>query len=324
MALPFAGALIQRHGSRAVVVGGSLPFLAAIALIPNANGPIALFLALLLLGAGSGAADVAMNAQGVVVEKRLGRPIMSSLHGLWSVGAMAGAAAGAAVAATALPIELHFLGAAALSLALLLLATRWFVVGDAGAAGGPGFARPTGAILGLAAITFCAMTSEGAMFDWTGLYLRDELAADEATAALAVSLFAGVMAAGRFVGDALAARFPGPTLARGCALLTLLGVATLLAAPAAPAALVGVAVAGAGLSILIPLAFSAAGRQPGVEPGLAIAAVSTSGYGGFLIGPPTIGFVAEQTSLPFGLGLLLLLMAAIVALARATAPAAPT
>ena len=233
---------------------------------------------------------------------------------------MAGAAVGAAVAATALPIELHFIGAAVLALAGLLLATLGFVNGDAGAAGGPSFARPTGALVGLAAITFCAMTSEGAMFDWTGVYLRGALAAEEATAALAVSLFSGVMAAGRFVGDRLAERYAAPTLARGCALLTALGVALVLAAPATSLALAGVAIAGAGLSILVPLAFSAAGRQPGVEPGLAIAAISTTGYGGFLIGPPTIGFIAEQTSLRLALGILLLLMLAIVALARATSP----
>jgi MFS family permease len=311
-----AGALVAGHGSRTVVIWTALPAAGSLALIGLASDGPTLFAALVVFGAGNSALDVAMNAQGSAVEQRLGRPIMSSLHGLWSLGNMTGAAVGAFLAAAGLSVQLHFLMAAPLLVVALLLAARRLLVGDAGQ-GGAAFAWPRGALLALAVVAFCAVTVEGAMFDWGGVYLRRVLDAPEATAASAASFFSAAMAAGRLGGDQLTARLPAPALARACALLAGLGVAAIVLAPAPPVVFGGLVAVGLGLSVLVPLAFGAAGRSADMPAGAAIAAVATMSYFGFLVGPPTIGLVAEQVTLRGALLLLLALLAVIVLLAPA-------
>jgi len=190
------------------------------------------------------------------------------------------------------------------------------VPGDAGH-GGAGFAWPSGALLALAVVAFCAVTVEGAMFDWGGVYLRRVLAAPEATAAAAAGFFSAAMAAGRLGGDHLTARVRASSLARACALLAALGVASIVAAPAPAAVFGGLVAVGLGLSILVPLAFGGAGRRADMPTGAAIAAVATMGYLGFLVGPPTLGLAAEQVGLRGALALLLALLAVIALLAPA-------
>jgi MFS family permease len=318
MAMLPAGALIARHGSRSVLLWTSLPTCAALALIAAARSGPTLFAALVLWGATGSALDVAMNAQGSAIEGRLGRPIMSSLHGLWSLGNMAGAAAGALVAGLSAPVQLHLPVAAAALLVMLLLVGRRLVVGDEGQHAGAVFARPRGALLALAAIAFCAVTAEGAMFDWSGVYLRRVLAAPEATAAAAASFFSAAMATGRLGGDWLTARLRPAALARACAALAALGIAAIMLAPVPGVVFGGLVAVGFGLSVLVPLAFGAAGRSPDMPAGAAIAAVATMGYLGFLVGPPTIGLAAEQVTLRGAFVLLLLLLGLIALLAPAT------
>src|SRR5262245_8944184 len=312
------GALIHRHGSRTIVLWAVPAACAALGLISLASGAATLFAALVLWGATSSGLDIAMNAQGSAVEERLGRPVMSSLHGLWSVGTMVGAAAGAFVAGLGVSVGAHFLGAAPLILAAALLAARALVAGGEGQQVGSPFARPRGALLALAAIAFCAVTTEGAMFDWSGVYLRRVLGAPEATAAAAVSLLSAAMAVGRLGGDRLTARLGAPTLARATALAASLGVVAIILAPGPPFVFAVLLAAGLGLSVLVPLAFGAAGRSPDTPAGPSIAAVATMGYLGFLIGPPSIGFAAEQVTLRGAFVLLLLLLGLIVRLAPAT------
>ena len=229
---------------------------------------------------------------------------------------MSGAAVGAFLAAAGLSVRLHFLAAGPLLVVALLLAARPLVVGDVGQ-GGAAFAWPRGALLALAVVAFCAVTVEGAMFDWGGVYLRRVLDAPEATAASAASFFSAAMAAGRLGGDQLTARVRAPALARACALLAGLGVAAIVVAPAPPLVFGGLVAVGLGLSVLVPLAFGAAGRSADMPSGAAIAAVATMSYFGFLVGPPTIGLVAEQVTLRGALVLPLALLAVIVLLAPA-------
>jgi MFS family permease len=310
------GALVARHGSRALVVWTALPAAGTLALLGLAVDGPTLFLALVLWGASNSALDVAMNAQGSTLEQRLGRPIMSSLHGLWSLGNMTGAAVGALLAGLAVSVQSHFLAATPLLLVALLLAARPLVAGDEGGAGAA-FAWPRGALLALAVVAFCAVTVEGAMFDWGGVYLRRVLDAPEATAASAASFFSAAMAAGRLSGDLLTARLSAPLLARVCALLAALGVVAIVVAPAAPIVFGGLVAVGLGLSVLVPLAFGAAGRSADMPTGAAIAAVATMSYLGFLLGPPTIGLVAEQVTLRGAFVLLLALLAVVALLAPA-------
>ena len=311
-----AGALIARHGSRAVVRWTAWPAALTLGLLGLAPDGPTLFAALVAWGASTSALDVAMNAQGATIEQRLGRPVMSSLHGFWSLGNMSGAAVGALLAGAGVAVPLHLAAAAPVLLVAFLAAGRPLVPGDVGQ-GGAGFARPRGALLALAAVAFCAVTVEGAMFDWGGVYLRRVLAAPEAIAAAAAGCFSAAMAAGRLGGDHLTARVRASALARACALLAALGVAAIVAAPAPAAVFGGLVAVGLGLSILVPLAFGAAGRSIEMPAGAAIAAVATLGYLGFLVGPPTLGLAAEQVGLRGAVALLLALLAVIALLAPA-------
>ena len=311
------GALIARRGSRLVARWLALPMCIALVCLALATDALTLFAAMVLWGATAAALDVAMNAQGATIEQRRGRPIMSSLHGLWSVGSMSGAVIGAFVAGLGISVRVHFLVAAPLLFVALLLAPQRFTSGDARQDTAVQFAWPRGALLALAAVAFCAVMTEGAMFDWAAVYLRRELSAPEATAALAPSFFSAAMAAGRLGGDQLTARVRAPSVARMCAFVAAVGIGAIIVAPVPPVVFGGLVGVGLGLSVLVPLAFGAAGRSTQMPTGTAIAAVATVGYFGFLVGPPTIGLVAEQVTLRGGFVLLLVLLGLIAVLAPA-------
>jgi MFS family permease len=309
-ALPVAGALVARFGSRPVTRGAALLFCAALPLPLLAPDLPTLLAALALLGTGTGALDVAMNAHAVLVETRYGRPIMSSFHGLFSVGGLAGAAlAGGAMHAGLAPVA--HLTIAALVLGMAALAAWPALLPSApAAADGPLFVLPRGRLIGLGAIAVVSLMAEGAMGDWSAVYLRMDLGATAATAASGFAAFSLAMALGRLTGDRLVARFGRATVLACGALIgaATLGAALLAAKPFA--AVLGFVGMGLGLANVVPIVFGAAGRLPGLAPGIGIAAVSTAGYFGFVAGPPLIGFVAEAGSLGVALGL----VAAVVGL----------
>jgi fucose permease len=312
-----AGALIGRFGSRAVLVGAAVPWAIALALISLASSGPLLFAALVLWGSGAASLDVAMNAQGSAIQEQRGRPILSSLHGLWSVGTMAGGGLSTLMTSLGVSVQSQFVLEAPLLLAAVLAASRAMLPGHLGQAGQM-LARPNRALLALAVVTFCGVTAEGAMYDWSGVYLRRVFIAPEAVAASGAVWLAASMAIGRLIGDGITARFGAPALARACAVLAAAGMFTVIAAPAPPVVFAGLIALGFGLSILVPVAFGAAGRAPGMAPGAAIAAVATVGYFGFLAAPPTIGFVAERLTLRGAFVVLLVLLILIGVLAPAT------
>jgi len=273
-----------------------------------------------LLGATNGALDVSMNAQAVAVEERYGRPIMSSFHAAFSFGGLAGAVLGGLVAARGIAAAPHLLAVALVTGLAAVLAYRALLPAGAdrgGEGGGPAFALPRGAVLGLGAISFCVLVGEGAMADWSAIYLDDTLGTGPGLAAFGYAAFSLTMAIGRLFGDGLAERFGATTLVRACGAISTLGLGTALAIGHPIAALVGFACAGAGFSIVFPLALSAAGSVGTMAPGPALAAVAGAGYFGFLVGPPTIGFAAELFSLGGALYLVVLLSAATFLLAPA-------
>jgi MFS family permease len=317
-----AGALIGRYGSRGMVAVTVIPWSISLCLIGLATNWLMLFGALVLWGASGGSLDVAMNAQGSTIQEQRGRPILSSLHGFWSLGAMAGSGLSALVASLDIPLQSQFLVEAPVVLVSVMGASRAMLrVGRSRT----GFAigRPPRALLALAVVTFCGVTAEGSMFDRSGVYLRRVFDTPEAVAASGPAWVAASMAIGRLVGDSFTTRFGAPALARGCAALAALGMAIVILAPMPTLVFAGVIALGFGLSILVPLAFGAAGRAPGMAPGAAIAAVATVGYFGFLAAPPTIGFIAERLTLRGAFGLLLVLLILIGVLAPATGPKAP-
>jgi fucose permease len=315
-----AGALIASYGSRVVVVLTAVPWTIALALIGLAGSGAMLFVVLVLWGGSAASLDVAMNAQGSDIERQRRRPILSSLHGLWSLGAMAGGGASALLASLNVSLQGQFEIEAPLVLAVVGGASRLMLPGGHGH---HGFAlvRPRRSLLALAVVTFCGVTAEGSMFDWSGVYLRRVFDATEASAASGPVFVAASMAIGRLVGDQFTARFGPPVLARACAALAVLGMLVVIVAPAPWVVFTGLTALGFGLSILVPLAFGAAGRASGMAPGAAIAAVATVSYFGFLAAPPTIGFVAQRLTLRGAFVLLLVLLVLIGILAPATGEA---
>ncbi len=325
LAFPLAGQAIVRHGSERIVWVGGIACVLAVNLPVLAPHPLLVALGLAVLGGASATQDVAMNSHGVKVEKDLGRPIMSSLHAGWAFGGMAGA--GFAAACAALGLDPRITVAISSLLMLCLLVATASRIGHGSAAEGeetPGFTLPSRGVMLLAVLCLLVMVTEGAMADWGGLYLRRDLGASAALAALAYSFFTAGMTAGRLVGDWINRRIGAVALLRWGALLTgiPLGAMLLIGEPAA--ALAGLFLVGLGVSNGVPLMFSAAGRQPDMPPGPGIAAVSSMGSLGFLAGPPIIGFVADAISLPWALAMLIAGAAVVFALARrATARTEP-
>jgi MFS family permease len=316
LAMPTAGWLAARHGSRPVTAATALAHGLAFPLIAFASSPVSLGGAFFLYGFAVGALDVSMNVQAASVEARYGRPIMSSLHGVFSVGDIAGALGAGAAAYLALGLVPHL---AIMTLPILFLGTGVCVLMLPRAAepihDGPAFARPGRSLMMLAMIGFIALLAEGSIGDWSAIYLHDYLGAETGTAALAFAAFAAAMATGRFAGDYLVKRFGAITMLRTAGLLATLGLALTLISPAAWLAILGYGIAGLGISVLFPIALSVAARTPGISPGIAIAGVSTVGYCGFLFGPPTIGLLADVTGLATALCLVVLLAALIMPMA---------
>ena len=304
-----AGALVARHGSRPLVLAGGLGY--ALGLIPVAlsDSFAALALSLAFVGFANGFLDLSMNVHGLTVEKRLERPILSTLHAAFSFGALGGAALGGVAAAAGLSVPLH-LGLAALGGTVTVFAAAPFLLApraDAAPANPP-FAVPTRALLLVGLFAFSVLLAEGAVNDWAAVYLDHELGAGAATAAAGLAVFSLAMGFGRLFGDRLSERLGAVRLARGGASLAATGLATALIAGTPAAALAGFACAGVGLAALFPLALRA-GAAHGESEGPSVAAVSSFGYLGLLSGPPAIGGLAELAGLRAALVLVVCLCA---------------
>ncbi|MBA2276821.1 MAG: MFS transporter [Chloroflexia bacterium] len=320
-AFPFAGRLIGDFGSARITMAFGLALtlsLPPLALAPNL--PL-LFLALVFAGASNGGMDVSMNAQGVEVERVWERPILNSMHGFFSLGGFAGAGTGAAAAALDVDPLPHFLLMTLVGLAALLWARTALIDDDPSAHVGeraPVYALPPRALLPLGLVVACAAIGEGAMADWSALYLRESRGTDPGVAALGFAAFSVAMLSGRFTNDALVARFGPERILRAGGSIAAVGLALGLLVNTVPAVMLGFAAVGLGLAGVFPLGFSAAADRPGIARGRSVAAVATMGYTGFLAGPPLLGWVAELTSLRLALGIVVLLAAAIVVLAGVT------
>jgi MFS family permease len=321
LGLPLSGALLARFGSRRMATVAGFAYCACLVLPPLAVNAATLGLALVALGAAAGILDVSMNAAGAAVEQRWHTSIMSSFHAAFSFGGLLGAALGGFAAGRGLSPLAHLALAAIVGFGLMVLATRPLLPPDASERhAGPVFALPTRGLALLGLIGFAALLGEGAIADWSGIFLRDARAADPATAAYGFAAFSLCMAIGRLAGDWLVGRIGTVNTVRGGGLVAAAGLATALLGPSVGLALVGFAGVGLGLSIVFPLLVSAAARRNEVPCGAAIGAVSTLGYFGFLAGPPLLGFVAHGTSIGTALWIVVALCAGIAALAGATAP----
>jgi hypothetical protein len=262
-------------------------------------------------GAMAGTNDVAMNAQGVSVEHLFGTPTMSRFHAMFSIGGMVGAAIGGAVAARHIPTLLHLSAGALILLVISIVATPLMLDLHDPQAIEKSHGLPIRSIppvlLAICAIGFCILLVEGAMADWTAVYLRQVLKAGPGIAAAGYAVFSAGMAIFRLLGDAITVRLGYGRTVRVGALVAALGLGFALLMQSPYWALPGFAATGAGLSVIIPLVFASGGRIPGVSRGAGIATVTGLGYLGFLFGPPAIGFLSQLSSLRYALWLIVVL-----------------
>ncbi|HET7567504.1 MAG TPA: MFS transporter [Gaiellaceae bacterium] len=313
--LVVAGWLSGRFGSRGPAALGLS--LAAAGLVAAAFAPAygTLVGAACVLGAGFGVVDVAANAHGVALEGRVGRPILSALHGMWSVGLLLGSAVAAGAAAVAVGPRGQFPAVAAGVGAVALVAVPRLLPGREDAAGETAhFALPRGALALPAFLTFCSMFLESSTMNWSAVFLAGPAHAGAAVAAAGVVAFSIAMALSRFVGDRLLLRWGVAGIARRGGLLSCLGVALAVGFRTPAAGLVGFALVGAGCAAIVPVLFRVAGSIDGVSAGAGIAAVATAGYTGGVVNGPAIGFLARGVGLSAALGLIAAAGAAIALL----------
>jgi hypothetical protein len=316
IAMTPGGHAASRLGSRRMVAVGIVALGLALPLPAVLPGLALITVAAFLLGASNGMLDVAMNAQGVAVERALGRPILSSMHAGFSFGGLLGAGTGAVAAAAGIGALPHFAAVAAVVVAGGLLARR-HLVADGPAAPSESPAHRAGGRARLRALAFCCLFAEGAALDWSAVHLRS-LGAAAAVAALAYTGFSLAMASGRLAGDGLSVRWGPVALARRGGLLAAGAMAAALATGGPAITLLAYLALGAGLAVIVPLVFRAAAT--GADAGPALAGVTTTGYLGFLAGPPIIGAVAAATSVPTALVLVVGATGAVALGAGALAP----
>ncbi|MCX5046744.1 MULTISPECIES: MFS transporter [unclassified Streptomyces] len=303
-AMPLAGRISHRFGSRGALRGLIALWTMALVLPSLAPNMLTLCLAMFAFGASAGMADVAMNALGIEVERLLGRSIMTSLHGMWSAGALTGSAAGTLAAHLGSDARLHFALAAATLTLLGTVACRWVL--DLQPAEDeeppPRFALPPRSALLIGAVGFCAVFAEGASLDWSAVYLRDQLDTSAGLAAACTTGFMLTMAIARLVGDAVVNRFGAVRTVRTGGAVAVLGGLLVVVAGDPAVAMAGFALLGLGIAVVVPLCFAAAGHS-GPNPSQAIAGVATITYTSGLIAPSLIGGVAQATSLVVSFGL---------------------
>lgn len=323
--MPFAGRLIHRIGGRRstqLLLGAWCLALVLPAIAPNLA---VLCVVLVLFGAAAGTADIAMNAQGSALEHRMDKSIMSSLHGMWSIGGFIGAGIGVLAAHWDVDVRVHFGVMAVVLLVAGQIACRALprrAAEFAGAAADepepPRFSLPRGPVLVIGLVAFCAVFAEVAGSDWCGVYLRDVLGSGHALAAFGVAVFAVSMAAARLTGDRVVRRFGPVSSVRTGAVAGTLGAILIVTALNPALTIVGFGLMGVGIAIVVPLAFAAAGRfgaaAGNAGRGSAIAGVATVAYGAGLAAPGAIGGLASATSLR-GSFILITALVAIVAIA---------
>lgn len=315
VSMPLAGALSARWGCRRVLVASALLVCASLPLLALAPTAPWLGVALFLFGAGIGGLGCAGNIQAVLVERASGRPMMSGFHGLFSLGGVAGA--GGVIGLLGLGASLwQATGAVAAVVLGLLAAAGPHFLARGTEQSSPAFARPTGVVLFIGTLCFILFLAEGAMLDWSAVFLTQVQGMPAESAGLGYATFAVAMTLGRLTGDRWVRRIGPPRAVLAGALIAAAGLALATLAPTWPLALPGFALVGLGCSNIVPVLFSLAGRQHAMPESLAVPAIATMGYAGVLMGPALIGFVAHGTSLVAAMLVLVALLVGVAMGAR--------
>jgi MFS family permease len=294
--LPFSGWIITKIGSRRLLIIALTIYGLTLVTLGLAQNSFQLICCLWLYGFSSNAVNISVNTQAVAAERLYDKPIMATFHGLWSLAGFTGAGIGTFMIAKGIDPYEHFAIIAGIIIISILIAAR-SLKDDKTAGSGPIFVMPDSSLIKLGVIAFCSMICEGAMFDWSTIYFRDIIHPDKALIGAGYACFMGAMASGRFIADWFAHRFGMKRILQVSGSLTAIGLLIAVAFPYLWPAIAGFLLVGVGVSSVVPMVYSAAGKSKTMAPGVALAAVSTIGFSGFLVAPSIIGFIASLATL---------------------------
>jgi MFS family permease len=310
---PVTAAALHKFGSRGASLASGVLLALGLVIFGLAPTWAAACAVMCLYGVLASTMDVAMNAQGVEVERATARPVMSRLHAVFSLGTMAGAFFASGITLVTASVPLHFVVAAGVVLAAVLLPRAGLIADAQPIAGGTrSFALPRGVALLIGAMAFLGMIVEGSMVDWSTLYLKERAGASQQIAPLGIASLQGTMLVTRWFGDRARARWGARKLLFGGSLLAGASLAAALLVGGVVPALVGFALFGVGVATVSPCVYAAGAREGGV----ALAAVMTLGALGFLVGPLAIGAVAQATNLSWGMAVVAAAAIALALLSR--------
>jgi len=301
--MSFSGRLVTHFGSSKVLLFAFPAYAICLTNLGLATHGWQLAVGLFLFGICGNMCNISINTQGVAAERLYARPIMSAFHGGWSVAGFSGALVGLAMINLKVPPYLHFWIVVAMAFVIVWLNYRMLVPGKAGPSISPArktaFFTPDSALFQLGLIAFCSMASEGAMFDWSGVYFKDVVKAPTSLVILGYTSFMIMMAVGRFIADGIVLRFGRKHVLQVSGIFISMGLLLSVFFPYIVTSTIAFMMVGLGVSSIVPSVYSSAGKQGNVAPGIALATVASVGFLGFLMGPPLIGYVSAAAGLRY-------------------------
>jgi len=306
--LPLAGWAVTRFGSKTMVIVAAILYPLTLTLIGLVPGFWELAIVLFFFGLFGNLFNISVNTQAVNVEAAYGRSIMASFHGMWSLAGFSGAGVGYLMVRAGIAPFGHFVFVCVLMLLAVLLVHKGAAPKDIGHSGPPKlFVKPDAAILKLGLIAFACMACEGAMFDWSGVYFKNVVQVPEQSTTLGYLAFMCTMAGGRFASDSLLTKYGTKPVLKMSGIVIATGLLTAIIFPYIVPATIGFLLVGFGVSGVVPTVYGLAGKSKTMSPGMALAAVSSISFFGFLLGPPVIGFIAQASSLQWSFALIAVL-----------------
>ncbi len=301
--MTFSGKLVTHFGSRKTLLFALPVYTICLTNIGLVQKGWQLAIALFLFGLAGNLCNISINTQGVTTEKLYQRPIMSSFHGGWSLAGVAGALIGMLMINLRIIPYYHFIVIVLMVWTIIWLRQPYLIRGkqtaDAGSSDRKFFNKPDLALIQLGIIGFCSMASEGAMFDWSGLYFKDVVKAPQSLVILGYTSFFIMMATGRFLADYATSRIGRKKLLQICGLIITSGYYLAVFFPNLITSTIAFMMIGTGVSSIVPSVYSEAGRHTKIPPGIALATVSSVSFLGFLMGPPLIGYISQAAGLRY-------------------------
>jgi MFS family permease len=301
--MPFSGRLVTHFGSSKIMLFAVPGYAICLTNLGLATHGWQLAIGLFVFGLCGNMSNIAINTQGIAAEKLYGRPIMSAFHGGWSIAGFTGALVGLVMINLKVPPYIHFWIVITMVFIIILLNYKMLIHGRTGPATAlvkkKFFSRPDNMLLQLGVIGFCSMASEGAMFDWSGVYFKDIVRAPTSLVILGYTSFMIMMATGRFIADGLVLRFGRKRLLQASGILISSGLFLSVFLPYLITSTIAFMMVGLGVSSIVPSVYSAAGRHATIAPGIALATVSSVSFLGFLMGPPLIGYISAAAGLRY-------------------------